>query len=48
MLKTTRSSEKLTSKELEVGDGEVVRFAVSGGDDSLNRKIVQVQKELRY
>ena len=40
MLKTTGSSERSTSKELGVGDGEVVGFGVGGGDGSLNRKIV--------
>ena len=40
MLKTTGSSERLTSKELRVGNGEVVGFGVGGGNGSLNRKIV--------
>ena len=53
MLKTTGSSERSTSKELGVGDGEVVGFGIGdgevvgfgigGGDGSLNRKIVLVQ-----
>ena len=31
MLKTTRSPERSTSKELGVGNGEVVGFSVGGG-----------------
>ena len=40
MLKTTGSSERSTSKELGVGDGEVDGFGVGGSDGSLNQKFV--------
>ena len=34
MLKIIRSPERFTSKELGVGDGEIVRFGVGNNNDS--------------
>lgn len=36
MLKTTKSSEKLTSKKLGGGNSKNVRFDISDSDSSLN------------
>lgn len=44
MLKTTGLLEKLTSKEIEVSDGNVIRFNVNYDNDSLNQKIVLIQE----
>lgn len=44
MLKTTGLLEKLTSKEIEVSDGNIIRFNVNYDNDSLNQKIVLIQE----
>ena len=40
MLKTNRSLERLTSKELEIINNKVIRYDIGDGNSLLNQKIV--------